>query len=540
MNSAWNRYLKSRKKTRKGFCNEENHSDPNTTEISPSIDECINKIKLDFGNSGDLIIRKFKMGPPLYHKVASIYINGLTDKDIVGHMIIERMMEEVKIINDKVSWGPEQIGKYLKEHILSISNIEELIDWKKMLLLMLSGQTIVLVDGWNKALACPAQGGELRSISEPVSEPAVRGSKESFTESMITNTAMIRRYIKSPNLWLDTMQQGQITQTDIGIMYMNGIANEKIVKEVKERIGKMEAEEILSTNTIEEWICDETLTPWPTIFFTERPDVTAGNLLEGRVAIFVNGTPNPLIVPATWNQFFQSAEDYYSNWMISSFLRFIRIVSFLITLLGPSLFIAFVSFHPELIPTPLLVNLAAQRKTVPFPIMVEALLMEFTFEVLREAGVRMPRPVGQAVSIVGALVLGEAAVSAGIVSSAMVIVVAATAIASFTLPHIQITDAARMLRFIMMILAGTFGLYGIGLGVIVLVAHTSSLRSFGIPYLAPFAPIIVADQKDAILRLPKPLLSKRPRLLNQLRKKRIGNTQIFGPSLRKENQDDNN
>lgn len=540
MNSGWKRLTKKRNSKEQTPFNVEIEESKNTEqELSSNLHENINHLKEVLGNSDDLIIREFKLGNPLQHKVASVYINGLTDKTILNDFIIARLMDDVSVIDEGDHWLPEQLGIYMKEHILSISFVSDIAKWKNVLLQLLSGQTIVLIDGWNIALSCGAQGGELRSISEPLTEPSVRGPKESFTEAMITNTAMIRRRIKSPNLWLETVQIGNITQTDVGIMYVKGIVNDKLIDEVKERLDKIEVDEVLSSNAIEEWIMDETATPWPTVFVTERPDVVSGNLLEGRIVIFVNGTPNPLIVPATWNQFFQTAEDYYLRWTIAGFLRLIRIVSFLITLLGPSLFIAFLAFHPELIPTPLLINLAAQRKGVPFPILFEAFIMEFTFEVLREAGIRMPRPVGQAVSIVGALVLGEAAVAAGIVSSAMVIVVAATAIASFTIPHYAITDATRLLRFFMMILAGTFGLYGIGLGVLVLVAHTCSLRSFGIPYLAPFAPLIFADQKDAILRLPLPFLSKRPRLISQFRNKRTDNNQNRGPSPRKEGNKEN-
>ncbi|MBO1512490.1 spore germination protein [Metabacillus bambusae] len=522
MKSAWNRLFKIQKKEK--MQPKVSFDDTNNTlypeELSSSIDINIKHIKQAFGNSGDLIIREFNMGKPLFHKVASIYVNGLSDKEIMGNFIIEKLMNDTNINNREESWSPNKLGTYIKDHIITITSVEIVSDMKNLLSQLLTGQTIVLVDGSSEALNCASQGGELRSISEPTAESSVRGPKDSFTESLITNTSMVRRRIKSPNLWLETRKLGKITQTEIGIMYLNGVVNDKLLNEVRERLDKIDVDEILGSNTIEEWITDDVYTPWPTIFVTERPDVVAGNLLEGRVAIFVDGTPIPLIVPATWNQFIQTAEDYYLRWSISGFLRFIRIVSFLITLLGPSLFIAFVSFHPELIPTPLLINIAAQRQAIPFPIIIEALLMELTFEVLREAGVRMPRPVGQAVSIVGALVLGEAAVSAGIVSSAMVIVVAATAIASFTIPHYSLTDATRLLRFMMMILASTFGLYGIGLGVILLVAHTVSLRSFGIPYLAPFAPIIVTDQQDAILRLPKPFMSKRPRLISQKRKKR--------------------
>ncbi|KKI94189.1 spore gernimation protein KB [Bacillus sp. SA1-12] len=485
-----------------------------------TLESNIHKIKEALGRSGDLIIRQFNMGEPFHQKVATIYINGLTDKKLMGNFIIEKLINKASVLEHEKPWSPVELGQYILDGILSTTHVEEVTELNKLFSFLLSGQTIVIVDGLAQAYACASQGGELRSITEPIAEPSVRGPKDSFTESLITNTAMVRRRIKSPNLWLETRKLGKITQTEIGIMYLNGIVNDKILEEVRKRIDRIEVDEVIGSNTIEEWISDDNLTPWPTVFLTERPDVVTGNLLEGRVAIFVDGTPIPLIVPATWNQFLQTAEDYYLRWSVAGFLRFLRIVSFLITLLGPSLFIAFVSFHPELIPTPLLINLAAQRQGIPFPIIVEALLMELTFEVLREAGVRMPRPVGQAVSIVGALVLGEAAVMAGIVSSAMVIVVAATAIASFTLPHFSLTDASRLLRFFMMILASTFGLYGIGLGVIILVAHTVSLRSFGIPYLAPFAPFIITDQEDAILRLPKPFLSKRPRLISQNRTNR--------------------
>ncbi|MGM0890453.1 MAG: spore germination protein [Bacillota bacterium] len=538
MNSAWNRLIKKRKKKEQTLY-DETEINSNKQEISKQLDENLKNIKEALGNSGDLAIREFKMGKPSLHKVALIYINGLADKEIIGSFIIERLMGNVNNTESVDPHSPSQLFTYMKENILTVGTVKDITDWNKMLLSLLSGQTILLIDGWNQAISCSAEGGDLRAITEPTTESAVRGPKESFVESLITNTAMVRRRIKSPNLWVETMKIGNFTQTDVAIMYVKGIVNDKLLTEVKERLSKIEVDEVASSNTIEEWINDDTWTPWPTILVTERPDVVAGNLMEGRVAIFVDGTPVPLLLPATLSQFFQTAEDYYMRWNIASFLRLLRVVTFLITLLGPSLFIAFISFHQELIPTPLLVSLTAQRQAIPFPVFIEALLMEFTFEVLREAGVRMPRPVGQAVSIVGALVLGEAAVSAGIVSSSMVIVVAGTAIASFTIPHSSMTDALRLLRFLMMVLAASFGLYGVGLGVIVLVAHTCSVRSFGIPYLAPFAPLIFADLKDTLIRIPKPFLSKRPRLINQTKIKRTGNTKNLGPSPRENQIKDN-
>ncbi len=539
MNSAWNRLTKTRKKRKQTLQYEDTEINANKQEISEHLDGNLTNIKEALGNSSDIAIREFKMGKPSLHKVAIVYINGLADNELIGRFIIERLMGNVNNTESVDPESPSQLFTYIKENILIVGTVEDITDWNKMLLFLLSGQTILLIDGWNQVISCAAQGGEIRAITEPSGEPAIRGPKESFVEALITNTAMVRHRIKSPNLWIETMKLGKITQTDVAIMYIEGIVNDKLLTEVKERLGKIEADEITGSNTIEEWINDDTWTPWPTMLTTERPDVVAGNLLEGRVAIFVDGTPIPLILPATWNQFFQTAEDYYMRWNIASFLRLLRFVSFLITLFGPALFIAFISFHPELIPTPLLVSLTAQRQGIPFPVFIEALLMEFTFEILREAGVRMPRPIGQAVSIVGALVLGEAAVSAGIVSSSMVIVVAGTAIASFTMPHHSLMDATRLLRFLMMILAASFGLYGIGLGVIVLVAHTCSIRSFGIPYLAPFTPLIFADWKDTLIRLPKPFLSTRPRLINQTKIKRTGNIQNLGPSPRENQTKDN-
>ncbi|WP_299094818.1 spore germination protein [uncultured Metabacillus sp.] len=536
MNSAWKRLTKSRKKSKQSPQYMNTEINLTQKDISQQLDINLKNIKEALGNSGDLSVREFKMGKPTLHKVALLYINGLSDKQIIGNFIIERLMGNVNNTESVDPKSPGQLFTYIKENILTVATVKEETDLNKLLLSLLSGQTILLIDGWNQALSCSAEGGELRSISEPMTEPAVRGPKDSFTESLITNTAMVRRRIKSPNLWIETMKLGKITQTDVAVMYVKGIVNDKLLKEVKERLDKMEADEIAGSNTIEEWINDDTWTPWPTIFTTERPDVVAGNLMEGRVAIFVDGTPIPLILPAVWSQFFQTAEDYYLRWNIASFLRILRVGAFLITLLGPSLFIAFLSYHPELIPTPLLINLMSQRQGVPFPVFIEALLMEITFEVLREAGVRMPRPIGQAVSIVGALVLGEAAVAAGIVSSAMVIVVAGTAIASFTIPHHTMLDAVRLLRFVMMIFAASFGLYGVGLCVIMLVAHTCSVRSFGIPYLVPFAPLILTDWKDTIIRYPKPFLSTRPRLINQKKIKRTGDPHNLGPSSRENQQ----
>ncbi len=252
-------------------------------------------------------------------------------------------------------------------------------------------------------------------------------------------------------------------------------------------------------------------------------------MLEGRVAILVDGSPFVLIAPTVFMQFFQSPSDYTHRFDIGNFLRILRYIAFFISLIAPSVYIAAITFHQEMIPTTLLISLAASREGVPFPAFIEALLMETSFEVLREAGIRMPRAVGQAVSIVGALVLGQAAVQAGIVSPAMVIIVAITGIASLSTPSYDMAISARILRFVLMILAASFGFYGITLGLIIMIAHLNSLRSFGIPYLAPFSPFIPADQKDALFRFPLWSLLTRPRLISQKNNRRAGRYQQPSP-----------
>jgi spore germination protein KA len=324
---------------------------------------------------------------------------------------------------------------------------------------------------------------------------------------------MVRKRIQNPDLWLETFKIGRTTKTDVAIMYIKGIAKDEIVEEVRRRLKRINIDSILETGYIEQLIEDQTWTPFPTVYHAERPDVVAGNLLEGRVAIFVDGTPFVLLVPAVFIQFFQAVDDYYARFDISSALRFLRVLVFLLSIIVPAFYIAITTFHQEMIPTQLLIVLAAQREAVPFPVFVEAFLMEVAFEILREAGIRLPRPVGQTVSIVGALVIGQAAVQAGIVSPAIIIIVSITAIASFATPSYSIAISARLIRFIFMITASSFGFYGIFLGMVILAAHLCSLRSFGIPYLEPLAPFVPKNAGDTLVRLPLWSLKERPRLI---------------------------
>ncbi len=328
---------------------------------------------------------------------------------------------------------PEELLTVMRNGLLSIGVLTDISDWKLLFQKLFMGYSILLVEGTDQALAANVIGGARRGIEEPKTEMAIRGPREGFTESIRTNTSMLRRKLRSPKLWMEQWTIGEISQTPVCIMYIKGLADENVLVDLRERLDTIRLDGILESGYIEELITDQKWSPFPTVLNNERPDAVAGNLLEGRIAILVDGTPFVLVVPAILNMFFQASEDYYQRFDITTFLRMLRFVSFLIALLMPSIYVAIVSYHQEMIPTSLLLKLAAQREGVPFPAFVEAFIMEIIFEILREAGVRMPRTIGQAVSIVGTLVIGQAAVEASIVSAVMVIVVSTTAIASFGL-----------------------------------------------------------------------------------------------------------
>nr|WP_240689471.1 spore germination protein [Ammoniphilus sp. YIM 78166] len=495
------------------------HQDEGSVEEEPlkcSLQENIQRVKETLGNSGDIIIREIRIGQDERLKAAILYTDGLSNKNAIHDFIMETLMLNVQGTDlvQKMSSASHPLA-LLKESILAVGDIQDVFDFETLLDWLLSGRTIFLLDGYAQGFSIGMSGWEDRGVTEPSTQTVIRGPKEGFSESLRTNTALIRRKIKDPHLWLESRKIGRVTKTDVAIMYIKGIANDKVIEEVRIRLERIDIDGILESGNIEELIQDETYTPFPTVFNSERPDVIAAGLLEGRIAILIDGTPFVLLVPALFTQFYQSAEDYYQRADIGTLLRLLRFLCFFLALIAPSLYVAIVTFHQEMIPTPLLISLAAQREGVPFPAFVEALIMEITFEILREAGVRMPRAVGQAVSIVGALVIGQAAVEAGFIAPAMVIVVSITAIASFVVPSFNMSISIRILRFGLMGLAASFGLFGITVGLIALVLHLSSLRSFGVPYMSPFAPLIVADQKDSIIRVPQWAMFTRPRLISQ-------------------------
>lgn len=476
------------------------------TPLYDDVNKNIERLLNELGNSSDVSFRIVESPYQKTVKAAVVHLDGLADENIINENIMTPLIQWLKESNQVVT--VKEIEEQIPQ-ILTVSQLTIKENWHEFMSAVLTGDTVILLNGSSKIFIGNTKKLQSRAVTEPTSQTVVRGPKDSFTENLRTNTSLIRARIQDSNLRLESMKIGSVTQTDIGIMYIQGNADERIVEEIKERLKEIKVDGVLESNYIEEFIRDDRTTIFPLLLNTERPDAVVGNLLEGRIAIIVQGTPFVLIAPAIFSQFFQSPEDYYQNDYISSFLRILRFGSFFLSMYASAIYLALITHHQGLIPNTLMVSLMAQRERVPFPAIVEMVVMELAFEMLREAGIRMPRAIGPAVSIVGALILGQAAVEAGFVSAAVVIIVAISAISNFTLPSTSIVNAARGFRFILILISAFIGLYGILLMTLCICLHISSLRSFGIPYFSPFAPFNFKEQKDTLARFSLPSLLKK-------------------------------
>ncbi|HZJ58224.1 MAG TPA: spore germination protein [Clostridia bacterium] len=479
--------------------------------LSNSTEENLEKFKAFLGDSSDAVFREFRLGSQGI-PCALVFIDGLVNSDVINKNILKSLMYEITVLerarNESIQ--VESAYDFIKQNAVAVGEIAEASTLDKCMLMVMSGEVALIVEGSEKILIVNARGWPARDVSEPVTEGSVRGPKDAFTETLRVNTALLRRKCKDPNMVIKTIQLGRRSKTDVSYVYVKGITDPGLIEEVEKRLNQVDVDEIMETGQIEQWIQDSTLSPFPQVQLTERPDTTVSNLLEGRVAILVDNSPFAIIVPAGLYQFFQAPEDYYDRWIIGSFLRFLRWSASLLAAFVPALYIAVITYHPSFLPTPLALAIAANRVNIPFPAFVEAFLMEVTIELLRESGARLPKAIGQTIGIVGGIVIGDAAVRAGITSPSMVLLVAITAIASFVIPTYSAGIALRLIRFPLMILAAILGLYGVALGFILLNIHLVSLKSFGFDYMTPQAPVVPQDTRDWILRLPRNLLWRRP------------------------------
>lgn len=472
-------------------------------------------VRQEIGHNWDVHFREFNIGHTGIRSIV-IFVDGLSDKDLIDKHIMPTLMgnflaeykQDHPYIKGSIS------NEFIKNEVLSISEVEEVGSIKELASKVLTGSTALLIDGLPDALILGTTKLKTRTIEEPLSEALVRGPRVGFTESLSDNTSLLRGSGENENLSLVKFQVGSHSKKDLVVAYIKDIVDPDLVQEVEKRIKKIDIDNVPESGYVEQLIEDNYLSPFPQVQNTERPDRVIAALMEGRVAILLDGTPFALIVPVTLSMMLQSPEDYYERWIPGTFIRLLRYLAAVLALFTPSLYIAFISFHSGLIPTKLAISIIGSRSGVPFPALIEALFMEISIEILREAGLRLPKPIGPAMGIVGGLIIGEAAVEAGIVSPVLVIVVALTAISSFAIPQYSTGFTLRILRYPAMFCAAVFGLYGVILFFLFMTSHLVKLKSFGVPYLSPIVPYRLSEWKDLMVRMPLMMMKRRPKMMH--------------------------
>lgn len=492
--------LKLNKQKNKNTEERENSADPKA--IPDSVEGVKMKLNEVFSECSDFVIRETIIKKDKRDlTLLVVFIDELIDKNILNRDVIKALSSL------EIEEGSSAL-KIIKQSINN-SGMKEIHDFGTAVDSILSESAVIFIDGEATALNLSIINPNSRQIQEPENEINILGPKNSFIETIKTNTLLLRRIIRHPNLKVETLKIGDMTKTEVAVVYIKDIASQEIVNEVKTRLKKIKTDAILATGYLEQFIEDEPFTLFPLTGKSERPDKVAANILEGRVAVICDGTPFVMTVPYLFIEAFQISEDYYDKFIPTSFLRTFRLISLFIAIGLPGLYVALSSFHQNVIPFQLMLTMMSSREGIPFSSFAEALLMIVTFELIREASVRMPKPIGQTIGIIGAVVLGEASVTAGIASAPMIVVTAITALATFLAP--PLTRTVALIRIVTLIMANFMGIYGIGFTLVGFAIHLCKLRSFGVPYLAPISPINFKDLKDAGVRFPLKTLNTRPR-----------------------------
>lgn len=476
------------------------------TSLSVNLDYI--KIKYNTLINSDILVREFILNARgKQYKAFLLYIDGMVDSKILNDFVLEPLMlrnrnnlfdgDQNRIISEAVTNNITvrkvkkfNLADYIESCLMPQNSVIQQESFEDIFAGVNSGNCALFVDTLSVCFNIDVKGFKQRSISQPENEIVIKGSHEAFVENLRTNTSLIRRFANSENLIIENTKVGKITKTNCAICYMKNIANDDLIAEVKYRINNLDIDSLLSAGELEQLITDTNYLGMPKVFVTERPDTTVKSLLQGKVIVFVNGSPYALIMPAIMIDFLASPEDTNLKTIFANFLKRIRIVAAFFALLLPGLYVAITSFHNEIIPTELLYNILSSRQSVPFPIIFEILIMEISFEIIREAGLRVPSPIGPTLGIVGALVLGQAAVSAGIVSPILIIIVAITGISSFAIPDFTFSFHLRYFRFAFLLLGYIAGFIGIGIGIFIYISSMCDLKTFGVSYTAPYAPVI--------------------------------------------------
>lgn len=480
------------------------NNDGNNNENTKNIHQYISKIleqnesyiRNVFSNCSDLQIREISLFNLNKGKVLIVYLNELTAQKMVDDAIISRLT-----LNKNIDIDIKDTEETIK-YALGIKNEDIYEELDKCVKAIIDGNVVVFVDMLNKAFLLNLKSPPERSIEEPTNDTAVRGPREGFTESIVKNISLIRKIIKSPNLKTERFIVGKETNTDLAICYLSNLADESIVEEVKSRIRKINLNSVIGSNYVLECIEDDVIAFVPTVYRTERPDTAASKIMEGKVVIIVDGSPVVISVPALFIEFMQSTDDYYLKYIPVTFNRWLRFIGVLLTLTLPGIYVSVLDFHQELVPTALVISIIKSRSGIPLPAVWECFLMLLAYDIIREAGIRVPRNLSQTISIVGALILGEAAVRAGIVGATTIIIVAFAGTALFVIPSVELNTSMAVIKYILLFLSGIFGIFGLVCGILFLSMYMVSRRSFGVPYMYPLAPLNFKRNQDTFIRVP--------------------------------------
>lgn len=495
----------------------------NKTKLDIHIDDILASLKEIFKDANDMVFREFVIEYNKNIKGVLCQIDGISDKDLIANFIMRPFTKQTSEGVPDPNSLKKDVYKAIQDSTVAAVDMSEVDYLEEAINLILSGETALFLEGYNKAIIVASRQWPGRSPNEPNGETVVRGSRDGFVETIRFNTALIRRRIRDPELKVKQMQIGTRSKTDIAIMYIDGLVDKSILNRVEADLNKINIDAILDSGYIQQFLEGNIYTPFPQMLATERPDVTAASIYEGKIAILVDNSPSVLVLPITFTAFFQSAEDYYIRSTVSTMVRLVRIFAVLMAIFAPAVYVALTSFNPEVIPTKLALSITSSREGVPFPAFIEIIIMEITLDILREAGIRLPKPIGSTIGVVGGLVIGQAAVSAGIVSPIAVIIIAITALGTFATPHYEIEASFRIVRVVLVLFSSVLGLYGIVLGVIALVMHLTKIESFGVPYFEPIAPFNLKDLKDSIFVIvPLKFMKERPQYINNRNKVRQG------------------
>lgn len=476
-------------------------------KISCRIEENEAYVRKRLENCDDFIIRPMLLGEGRKIRCLVVYIEVA-----VSNMVLEDSVIG-KLVNHMWEMPSHKILEFVKDNGMGISDVQPLDTMEEVFASTLAGNAVFFLDGYARAVKISSKGYPNLSVSESDREKVLRGSKEGFTDSVKTNSALVRKRIRDTRLKVKQKILGERSQTVVQVLYMEDLVRPGLVEEIEKRLDSFIIDGVLDTGILEQMTETSWLSPFPQFQTTERPDKCAAEILNGRILILTDHSPAGLLLPAVFNDFLQVSEDYYNRFAIVSLQRILRYGAVLMTMLFSGAYLAVTNFHTQVLPTNLILSFSEARQGVPFPGILEILLMELAFEMIREAGVRMPGPLGGTIGIVGGLIIGQAAVTANLVSPIVVVVVAVSALSSLAIPADEFSAPFRLLKFGFIMLGGTLGVFGMILGLYLVLSHLAGQKSFGIPYLSPFAAQNkegYCGERDSFIRFPLPLLNKRP------------------------------